>query len=364
MDNGGDLAALARRPLRLRQRPAPPGRQRERRRAAGRLDPRLRRPARGVGDGRVPSAGQRRRSADRCEAPRDRRRPGRRPRAYQGGARGRDRSAAAARGGRRPPARRHRASRLRTAGDRKRRARSADPRPGDPRAGDARRAGRIASVRLSVAALPAYGEVLGLRQTAAALVSRILATDEESMQSLADAELARRAAVASLEQGETTLAAYRRVLTPPSPHAPWPIATAEGQRGGGSSRNQWAPTVPLVTEALAPRPPSRPTGTRRRSESCGGIQSLNRGVVGGDEQRHTRQSGGGGAAHRCCSQLGAEAMAGCWPYARAAPEDGDRQTESAPDERDAIEPAVPSGALLRREHPARRRNTRPNRSPS
>ena len=31
--------------------------------------------------------------------------------------------------------------------------------------------------------------------------------------------LARRAAVASLEHGETTLAAYRRVLTPPLGHA-------------------------------------------------------------------------------------------------------------------------------------------------
>ena len=56
--------------------------------------------------------------------------------------------------------------------------------------------------------------VVTLRQQAAALVARILATDEESIQALADAELARRAAVASLEQGETTLAAYRRVLSP------------------------------------------------------------------------------------------------------------------------------------------------------
>lgn len=77
----------------------------------------------------------------------------------------------------------------------------------------------IAGVRLSIAALPSYGEVLALRQTAADLVARILATDEESMQALADAEMARRAAVASLERGESTLAAYRRVLTPPLSHA-------------------------------------------------------------------------------------------------------------------------------------------------
>jgi hypothetical protein len=47
------------------------------------------------------------------------------------------------------------------------------------------------------------------------LVAAILATDQESMKALADAELARRAAVASLERGETTLAAYRKVIAPP-----------------------------------------------------------------------------------------------------------------------------------------------------
>ncbi len=35
------------------------------------------------------------------------------------------------------------------------------------------------------------------------------------MSALANAELARRSAVAGLEKGETTLAAYRRVLAPP-----------------------------------------------------------------------------------------------------------------------------------------------------
>jgi hypothetical protein len=78
---------------------------------------------------------------------------------------------------------------------------------------------RLLHGRLSVSTLPAYGEVLGLRQAASELVARILATDRESMQALTDAELARRAAVVSLEQGESTLAAYRRVLTPPLSHA-------------------------------------------------------------------------------------------------------------------------------------------------
>ena len=78
---------------------------------------------------------------------------------------------------------------------------------------------RLSSARDQVARVPGYAEVLALRQRAGALVARILATDEESMRSLADAELARRAALASLEQGETTLAAYRRVLTPALRHA-------------------------------------------------------------------------------------------------------------------------------------------------
>jgi hypothetical protein len=62
---------------------------------------------------------------------------------------------------------------------------------------------------------PAYQEVLALRRKAEDLVAAILATDQDSMKALANAELARRAAVASLERGETTLAAYRKVIAPP-----------------------------------------------------------------------------------------------------------------------------------------------------
>jgi hypothetical protein len=57
--------------------------------------------------------------------------------------------------------------------------------------------------------------VVALHREAAALVNSILTTDRDSLSSLADAELARRSAVAGIERGETTLAAYRRVLTPP-----------------------------------------------------------------------------------------------------------------------------------------------------
>jgi hypothetical protein len=60
-----------------------------------------------------------------------------------------------------------------------------------------------------------YEEVARRHREAAHLVGVILAADQESMADLANAELARRSAVAGLERGETTLAAYRRVLSPP-----------------------------------------------------------------------------------------------------------------------------------------------------
>lgn len=78
---------------------------------------------------------------------------------------------------------------------------------------------RLAAVKPQAAGLPAYGAVVELRRQAAELVASVLSVDQESMKSLADAELARRAAMASLEKGETTLAAYRKVLTPPVEHA-------------------------------------------------------------------------------------------------------------------------------------------------
>jgi len=63
--------------------------------------------------------------------------------------------------------------------------------------------------------LPGFDAVASLHREAAMAVNRILSTDQASLSALADAELARRSAVASLERGETTLAAYRRVLVPP-----------------------------------------------------------------------------------------------------------------------------------------------------
>jgi hypothetical protein len=63
--------------------------------------------------------------------------------------------------------------------------------------------------------VPGYDDVVNRHREATDLVNMILATDQQSISSLADAELARRSAMASLERGETTLAAYRRVLSPP-----------------------------------------------------------------------------------------------------------------------------------------------------
>jgi hypothetical protein len=60
-----------------------------------------------------------------------------------------------------------------------------------------------------------FDKVMALHREAAALVGSIMTADQASLSALADAELARRSAVASLERGETTLAAYRRVLAPP-----------------------------------------------------------------------------------------------------------------------------------------------------
>lgn len=60
-----------------------------------------------------------------------------------------------------------------------------------------------------------FHEALIAHREAAELVARILSTDQQSLRAMADAELARRASLASLDRGESTLAAYRKVLTPP-----------------------------------------------------------------------------------------------------------------------------------------------------
>lgn len=68
--------------------------------------------------------------------------------------------------------------------------------------------------RAAAMQIDGFEAVAARHREAAELVSAVIATDQQSLSSMADAELARRAAVASLERGETTLAAYRRVLAP------------------------------------------------------------------------------------------------------------------------------------------------------
>ena len=73
--------------------------------------------------------------------------------------------------------------------------------------------------RHQASGIPVYGTILALRQASSTLVSEILESDRKAMRVLADAEVARRAALSSLERGENTLAAYRRVLAPPASNA-------------------------------------------------------------------------------------------------------------------------------------------------
>ena len=61
--------------------------------------------------------------------------------------------------------------------------------------------------------LPGYPEAAALHEEAVALVTKILQTDAASIEALASAELARRDAARALARGETTLSAYRRVMT-------------------------------------------------------------------------------------------------------------------------------------------------------
>src|SRR5262245_15838924 len=74
---------------------------------------------------------------------------------------------------------------------------------------------KLAQSRERVRGVPGYAEAVALHREALGLVSRILHEDAESVEALAAAELARRDAARAVEQGETTLAAYRRVMTRP-----------------------------------------------------------------------------------------------------------------------------------------------------
>jgi hypothetical protein len=74
----------------------------------------------------------------------------------------------------------------------------------------------LAQERHTLAGLREFQAVAALHAEAAAMVNRIIASDEQSKAALEQAELARRAAAIATEKGGTTLQAYRRVITPSS----------------------------------------------------------------------------------------------------------------------------------------------------
>jgi hypothetical protein len=65
------------------------------------------------------------------------------------------------------------------------------------------------------ARLPGFQAVVARHREAARLVNEIIAADQQTLAALRDAEAARRFAAQAIEAGETTLAAYRRVVAPP-----------------------------------------------------------------------------------------------------------------------------------------------------
>lgn len=73
--------------------------------------------------------------------------------------------------------------------------------------------------RRTLEPLPAFRDVKALHDAAAALIDRVVNDDRNSLDALKQAERARRFAVQALEQGESTLAAYRRVVAPEVPGA-------------------------------------------------------------------------------------------------------------------------------------------------
>jgi hypothetical protein len=77
----------------------------------------------------------------------------------------------------------------------------------------------LAEHRSALEHLADYETLAQHHRDAAALVSSILATDHDSMDALREADEARRFASKSVEQGESTLAAYRRVVAPPLSNA-------------------------------------------------------------------------------------------------------------------------------------------------
>jgi hypothetical protein len=62
---------------------------------------------------------------------------------------------------------------------------------------------------------PRFKDLVARHKDAASRVTAILSWDHDSLDALKEAEKARSFAARTLEQGESTLAAYRRVVAPP-----------------------------------------------------------------------------------------------------------------------------------------------------
>jgi len=73
--------------------------------------------------------------------------------------------------------------------------------------------------RSTLGEVPAFKDVAALHTEAVRLIEVIVSTDRNSLAALEHAELARRFAAQSLAQGESTLAAYRRIVAPRLPGA-------------------------------------------------------------------------------------------------------------------------------------------------
>lgn len=74
---------------------------------------------------------------------------------------------------------------------------------------------RLALDRDRASTLPGFEAVVALHRDAGRLVADILASDERTVGALRDAESARRFAAQTIELGEKTLSAYRRVVARP-----------------------------------------------------------------------------------------------------------------------------------------------------
>jgi len=73
--------------------------------------------------------------------------------------------------------------------------------------------------RRALDAIDEFREVAALHQSAATLIEKIVCDDRSSLDALTQAEQARRFAAQAIDHGESTLAAYRRVVSPTLPGA-------------------------------------------------------------------------------------------------------------------------------------------------